>query len=128
MIGPSVALTIGQDAGKLTQEQTNWVITDLGNGLEIMRTPDICRSEPVTMKSRNQPLSSVARGKRFVVLDIPQGKPRTQLIRLGIMKGEVIKCVERLPGGTVVVEKNRQEIAIGSTLAEFIRVDYVVSG
>jgi Fe2+ transport system protein FeoA len=128
MIGPSVALSIGRDAGKLTQEQMDWVITDLRNSLEIMRTPDIYRSDAVTMKSTNQPLSSVARGKRFVVLDIPQGKPRTQLIRLGIMKGEVIKCVERLPGGTVVVEKNRQEIAIGATLAEFIRVDYVVSG
>ena len=44
------------------------------------------------------------------------------------MRGEIIKCVERLPGGTVVVEKNRQEIAIGSSLAEAILVDYIVSG
>lgn len=128
MIGPLVALPIGRDTEELTQEQTDWVITDLGNGLEMMRTPNIYRSDAVMMKSRNQPLSSVARGKRFVILDIPQGKPRTQLIRLGIMKGEVIKCVERLPGGTVVVEKNRQEIAIGSTLADSIRIDYIVSG
>jgi Fe2+ transport system protein FeoA len=42
------------------------------------------------------------------------------------MEGELIKCVERLPGGTVVVEKNRQEIAIGSSLATSILVDFEV--
>ncbi len=54
---------------------------------------------------------------------VPEGRSRTQLIRLGIMKGEVVRCIERLPGGTVVIEKNRQEIAIGASLAKTIIVD-----
>ena len=58
----------------------------------------------------------------LTITDIPEGRPRTQLIRLGIMKGEAIRCIERLPGGTVVIEKNRQEIAIGVSLAKTIVV------
>jgi Fe2+ transport system protein FeoA len=93
-----------------------------------MRKTNIYCSDAVPMNGKNLSLSRVTRGKKFVILNIPQGRPRTQLIRLGIMRGEIIKCVERLPGGTVVVEKNRQEIAIGSSLAEAILVDYIVSG
>ena len=89
-----------------------------------MEKINICSSDAVTMATKSFALSSVGRGRSFVILNIPQGRGRTQLIRLGIMRGEVIKCVERLPGGTVVVEKNRQEIAIGSTLADSILVDY----
>jgi len=69
------------------------------------------------------PLSSVPKGGRLRIVDIPQGRARTQLIRLGIMKGEVVRCLERLPGGTIVIEKNRQEIAIGASLAITIMVD-----
>jgi len=81
----------------------------------------------MTMTTKSLPLSSVSRGRRFVIVNIPKGRGRTQLIRLGIMRGEVIKCVERLPGGTVVLEKNRQEIAIGSALAETIMVSPAIN-
>jgi Fe2+ transport system protein FeoA len=47
------------------------------------------------------------------------------LIRLGVVKGEFIRCLERLPGGTVVIQKHRQEIAIGVTLAKTILVAHV---
>jgi ferrous iron transport protein A len=67
-------------------------------------------------------LSSAGKDSRLTIVDIPEGRARTQLIRLGIMKGEVIRCIERLPGGTVVIEKNRQEIAIGVSLAKTIVV------
>ena len=67
-------------------------------------------------------LSSAAKGSQLLITDIPAGRARTQLIRLGIMKGEVVRCIERLPGGTVVIEKNRQEIAIGASLARTITV------
>ena len=40
------------------------------------------------------------------------------------MNGEVVRCIERLPGGTIVIEKNRQEIAIGASLARTIVVDF----
>ena len=46
------------------------------------------------------------------------------MIRLGILKGQLVRCLERLPGGTVVIEKNRQEIAIGVALARLILVVY----
>jgi Fe2+ transport system protein FeoA len=31
--------------------------------------------------------------------------------------------IERMPGGTVVIEKNRQEVAIGAVLAKTIMVE-----
>lgn len=70
-------------------------------------------------------LSSARTGNRLLIIDIPEERGRTQLIRLGIMKGEAVQCIERLPGGTVVVEKNRQEIAIGASLAKTIIVEAV---
>ncbi|MBI3578712.1 MAG: ferrous iron transport protein A [Ignavibacteriales bacterium] len=70
------------------------------------------------------PLHQVPKGSRVVIIDIPDGKSKDQLIRLGILKGEFVKCLERLPGGTMVIEKNRQEIAIGVTLARTILVAY----
>lgn len=76
------------------------------------------------MPSHGVPLHSVTKGSILTIIDIPQGRSREQLIRLGILKGELIKCLERLPGGTVVIEKNRQEIAIGASLAKTILVAY----
>lgn len=75
-------------------------------------------------KADSLPLHQVPKGSRVVIIDIPDGKNKDQLIRLGILKGEFVKCLERLPGGTVVIEKNRQEIAIGVTLAKTIIVAY----
>jgi ferrous iron transport protein A len=71
---------------------------------------------------KSLPLSSASKGNKLLIIDIPEGRGRTQLIRLGIMKGDVVRCIERLPGGTVVIEKNRQEIAIGVSLAKTIVV------
>ena len=56
---------------------------------------------------------------------IPEGKSRAQLLRLGLLEGEIVRCLERLPGGTIVLEKNRQEIAIGFSLASTIVVTVV---
>ena len=67
-------------------------------------------------------LDASCKGSRWIVREIPAGRSRTQLIRLGITEGEEIFVVERLPGGTIVVEKNRREIAIGAALARRIRV------
>jgi Fe2+ transport system protein FeoA len=68
------------------------------------------------------PLHTVPKGSRVVIVEIPEGKRKSQLIRLGILKGESIRCLERLPGGTIVIEKNRREIAIGAMLAKSIYV------
>ena len=61
-------------------------------------------------------LNTVPKGNRVIIMEVPEGKGKSQLIRLGILKGEFIKCLERLPGGTMVIEKNRREVAIGMTL------------
>ncbi len=49
------------------------------------------------------PLDAATKGCRLIIVEIPHGGSRMQLIRLGILKGETIRCVERLPGGTVVI-------------------------
>lgn len=77
------------------------------------------------MKSNPISLHQVQKGSRLVIIEIPEGRSRSQLIRLGVVKGEFIRCLERLPGGTVVIQKHRQEIAIGVTLARTILVAYV---
>jgi ferrous iron transport protein A len=70
------------------------------------------------------PLHTIPKGSRVLIVEVPEGKGKSQLIRLGILKGEFIRCMERLPGGTMVIEKNRREIAIGMTLAKTIFVAY----
>ena len=70
------------------------------------------------------PLNKIHIGSRVWIVKVPDGKAKSQLIRLGFSKGEFIKCLERLPGGTVVIEKNRREIAIGASLAKKIFVIY----
>ena len=77
------------------------------------------------MKTAHIPLHQVKKGSRLIIVEIPEGRSRSQLIRLGVVKGEFIRCLERLPGGTVVIQKHRQEIAIGVTLARTILVAYV---
>ena len=68
------------------------------------------------------PLTEAPRGRTLEVMTIPAGRSRDQLIRLGILAGETIRCIQRLPGGTMLIEKNRQEIAIGVKLASSIIV------
>jgi len=70
------------------------------------------------------PLNKIPKGSRVLIVKVPEGKGKSQLIRLGILKGEFVRCLERLPGGTVVIEKNRREIALGMTLARSIYVAY----
>jgi Fe2+ transport system protein FeoA len=76
------------------------------------------------MNTNGVPLDHATKGSSLLIIDIPEGRSRERLIRLGILKGQWIKCIERLPGGTVVIERNRQEIAIGATLAKTILVEY----
>jgi Fe2+ transport system protein FeoA len=70
------------------------------------------------------PLHKIQKGNRVWIVQVPEGKGKSQLIRLGISKGEFIRCLEHLPGGTMVIEKNRREIAIGLSLAKSILVAY----
>ena len=72
------------------------------------------------MKTTRLSLDHAKKGNRYVIVDLPEGKSGAQLVRLGIHKGEIVRCLERLPGGTIVVQKNRQEIALGVSLAKTI--------
>jgi Fe2+ transport system protein FeoA len=73
-------------------------------------------------KDKQISLSDVKRGNFIKILYLPDGLVRTQMIRFGIIEGEIVKCLERLPGGTILIQKNRQEIAIGLQLAKNIIV------
>ena len=50
------------------------------------------------------------------------GSLRAQFIRFGVNEGERVRIIERLPGGTVVLQKNRQQLAIGHLLAKQVLV------
>jgi len=67
-------------------------------------------------------LHRVEKGKKVRLVEIPKGKSRIQMMRLGLIEGTVVRCLQRLPGGTIVIERHRQEIAIGAALAKEILV------
>jgi ferrous iron transport protein A len=74
------------------------------------------------LHDRPLPLSRIAKGTIVTIAVLPDGILKSQFIRLGICEGQNIRCLERLPGGTLIVGRNRQEIAIGGTLAKKILV------
>lgn len=49
-------------------------------------------------------------------------------IRLGIHEGQTVTCYAKLPGGTIVLKKNRQYVAIGHALAQQVRVVFNKEG
>jgi len=70
----------------------------------------------------NETLDKSKKGTQVIIIKIPEGNYKAQLIRMGISEGDTLTCLQRLPGGTVVVQKSRQEIAIGFDLAKKIKI------
>ncbi|MBU2491384.1 MAG: ferrous iron transport protein A [Bacteroidetes bacterium] len=70
----------------------------------------------------NGTLDKAKKGSPVTILSLPEGEIKVRLIRLGISEGDTVFCLERLPGGTIIIQKNRQEIAIGFDLANKIKV------
>ena len=69
------------------------------------------------------PLTKARKSSKGEVSGLPANPElRSQCIRLGLSLGERFVCIERLPGGTIVVQAHRQEIAIGRGLADEINV------
>jgi ferrous iron transport protein A len=68
-------------------------------------------------------LTDIGRDQTAIIKHIPEGMIRAQTYRLGLSPGESIRCLESLPGGPVVVEREFQEIALGRNIAESIIVD-----
>lgn len=72
---------------------------------------------------REKFLTDLRRGERAAIATLPDDENlRAQCIRLGLSKGSAVRCIERLPGGTVVLESARQEIALGKSLARQIGI------
>lgn len=67
-------------------------------------------------------LDSIKKGSFITIISLPDGILKVQLIRLGLSEGAKVLCIERLPGGTIILKKNRQEIAVGYDLARQIIV------
>ncbi len=70
----------------------------------------------------NTTLDKTRKGTLCTIVCLPTGVTKIQLIRMGISEGDTITCIERLPGGTIVIQKTRQEIALGFELAKNIQV------
>lgn len=75
----------------------------------------------VKLISKSETLDTIKKGMKVIITGLPDGIEKAQLIRLGITKNAIVFCIERLPGGTIVLQRNRQEIAIGFPLAKKIR-------
>ncbi len=75
-----------------------------------------------TDHARPLALSKVPKGSHATIAALPEGTVKSQFIRLGIYEGQTVVCIERLPGGTLIIERNRQEIAIGGKLARHVLV------
>jgi len=88
-----------------------------------MHDADIKRHAPTLVPGTS--LDKAVKGTYFIIADIPHGLHKVQLIRLGISIGDKIICLQRLPGGTIIIQKNRQEIAIGYHLAREIKIQYI---
>ncbi|MBZ0178774.1 MAG: ferrous iron transport protein A [Melioribacteraceae bacterium] len=67
-------------------------------------------------------LDKALKGHSLTIAKLPNGDIKSQLIRLGITEGLTVSCIEKLPGGTIVLRRNRQEIALGSALAKSIEI------
>lgn len=68
-------------------------------------------------------LDKVRKGQLIKITGIPNELIRVQAIRFGISEGSVVTCREIVPAGPVVVARNKQEIAIGRSLARTISVE-----
>jgi len=68
-------------------------------------------------------LDEAKKGQIIKVTGIKDELTRVQAIRLGISEGAVVTCREIVPAGPVVVARNKQEIAIGRSLAKTIVVE-----
>lgn len=67
-------------------------------------------------------LDKVTKGQKFIIDQLPDDDYKLQLIRFGIAEGEKVTCLDKILGGTIILKKNRLEVALGSELAKRIKV------
>ena len=62
-------------------------------------------------------LTEVKKGQQVSIVSIKDTDVRTQFIRFGITEGSLVRCLEKIPFGPLMIQHRRQEIAIGHELA-----------
>ncbi|WP_026486625.1 FeoA family protein [Caldanaerobius polysaccharolyticus] len=67
-------------------------------------------------------------GNKLIIDKIDDERVKIQILRFGISEGSLVKCVEKLPKGPVIIQNRMQEIAIGRKLAEKIKIKEVKEG
>jgi Fe2+ transport system protein FeoA len=67
-------------------------------------------------------LDKVNYGETIEIINIEDKNIRAQAIRLGISEGSRLFCSVKLPAGPIILQRNRQEVAIGRSLAKRIKI------
>jgi Fe2+ transport system protein FeoA len=68
-------------------------------------------------------LNEVSPKDTLIIKSMPEGAYKSQLLRFGLFEGQKVECISKLPGGTMVIGLNRQEIALGAGLTKKILVE-----
>ena len=67
-------------------------------------------------------LDSAPKNIVLEIASISDEKLLTDAMRFGVETGEMVRIINKLPGGPIVIQKNQQQIAIGKELAQAIQV------
>ncbi len=67
-------------------------------------------------------LDCVRAGEHLEIMSVDDDHARVQALRFGMAEGACVQCVTRIPAGPLVLKSGRQEIAVGRSLAQRIRV------
>ncbi|MCJ2520021.1 MAG: ferrous iron transport protein A [Candidatus Thermoplasmatota archaeon] len=70
-------------------------------------------------------LTEVPSGRKARIESILDPVTRDYLLRLGIVEGSTVECVQRMARGPVVVRKSSLELSLGRRVAERILVSSV---
>ena len=70
-------------------------------------------------------LSELKRGREARVNRIEDAGLRTQLLRFGIASGSLVRCLNRIPFGPIVLRYGGQELALGRDIARRIEIEGV---
>ncbi len=70
-------------------------------------------------------LDKIEPGQQIIIDHLPDNEYKLQLIRFGLAEGEKVLCLDKIFGGTVILKKNRLEIALGNVLAKNIKVTLI---
>lgn len=74
------------------------------------------RDETVT------PLANLKPGETATIVTIDTTEVQSQLIRLGLDTGKVVRCLTRIPSGPTVIMSGGMELALGKDLSRHIMV------